>query len=73
MSHDHLKEKYNITKPFLTTFQLLSSIPKVWKIKRKTLPINKENIPASNSINVNYKILKIEKNKMQRLLLVSDQ
>ncbi len=28
MSHDQLKEKYKITTPFLTTFQLLSSIPK---------------------------------------------
>ncbi len=61
MSHDQLKEKYNITTPFLTTLQLLSSIPKVWKNKIKTLPINKENIPASNSINVNNKILNIEK------------
>ncbi len=74
MSHDQLKEKYNITTPFLTTFQLLSSIPKVWKKKekKKTLPINKENIPASNSINVNNKIQNIEKTKCKDLL-ASDQ
>ncbi len=35
----------------------------MWKNKIKTLPINKENILASNSINVNNKILNIEKIK----------
>ncbi len=63
MSHDQIKEKYNITTPFLTIFQLFSSIPKVWKNKIKTLSINKENIPAWNSINVNNKILNIVKTK----------
>ncbi len=42
MSHDQLKEKYNITTTFLTTSQLLSSIPKEWKNKIKTLPIKKK-------------------------------
>ncbi len=51
----------NITTPFLTTLQLLSSILKVWKNKIKTLPINKEIIPASNNINLNNKIRNIEK------------
>ncbi len=59
MSHDKLTDKYNITTPF----QILSTTPKLWKNKIKTLPINKENIPASNSINVNNKILNIEKTK----------
>ncbi len=65
MSHEQLKERYDITTPFLTTLQLLTSIPKLWKNKIKTLTIYRNNIPVSNGINVNNKILNIEKKNAQ--------
>ncbi len=61
--HEQLKEKYGITTPFLTTLQLLTSIPKWWKTKLKTLTINTNCILVDNSINVNNKVLNIEKIK----------
>ncbi len=63
MSHEQLKEKYNLTTPFLTTLQLLTSILKLWKTKRKTLTTNTNCILVGNSINVNNKVQNIEKIK----------
>ncbi len=62
LSHKQLKEKYDITTPFLTTLQLLiSSIPIWWKNKLKTFTTNTNCILVGNSINVNNKVLNIEK------------
>ncbi len=62
LSHEQLTEKYDIT-PFLTTLQLFTSIPKRWKTKLKTFTININCILVGNSINVNNKVLNIEKIK----------